>query len=102
MTTKTESKLTLSNAKDLFGRNYFSGENMRFFGDISYDLRRAKSGDYYFINYTHGFSDMFSKTKTKHYRVLKMEVTDDRFTGKGDYLDEVIKDGELTNWLQNN
>lgn len=102
MTTSTDSKLTLEYAKRQFHRNYFNGSNKRFFGDISYDLRKAKSGDYYFINYTEGFSDMFNGIKKPHYRILKMEVSKGSFVGKGDYIDEVIEDGKLTEWLQNN
>ena len=48
---------------------WFSRENRRFFGDISYKVLHDKTKKAYLVRRTYGFSDMFGNPKVAHYRV---------------------------------
>lgn len=50
-------------------RQWFSGSNRSFFGDISYDTLQAKSGQTYLIRSTYAWTDMFGQPKKLHYRI---------------------------------
>ena len=48
---------------------WFSRENRRFFGDISYKILHDKQKNGYLVRQTYGFSDMFGNPKVAHYKV---------------------------------
>ena len=77
---------------------WFSKGNMQFFGDLSYQLVRARSGKYFLVRETYAWTDMFGREKVKHWRLNEMDgakiksLTPDIFAG----FDEVEQ------WLENN
>jgi len=76
--------------------NWFSPENKRFFGDVSYKVLYSKIGKKpYLVRSTYAWSDMFGKPKQLTYRInpintdnFKIEpLTDDVFKTLDDVKD---------------
>ena len=59
-------------------QDWFSPQNKKFFGDKSYKVLQASSGQNYLIRTTCAWSDMFDKPKTLHYRLNPLEGTEIR------------------------
>jgi len=79
---------------------WFSAENKRFFGDVSYFVRQGKfSKKPFFCQSTYMWSDMFGGKKTLVYRVhhLKDDLT------MGELVEEIFKTKQaLETWLEEN
>ena len=60
--------VTIAQVRDA-NRVWFSRENRRFFGDISYKILHDKQKNGYLVRQTYGFSDMFGNPKVAHYKV---------------------------------
>jgi len=53
---------------------WFSRDNKRFFGDVSYRVLHSKAtGDPYLVRKTSAFTDMFGQSKRYHYRINPLD-----------------------------
>ncbi len=77
---------------------YFDKDNKKFFGDIAYYTIKSASGQYYFLNHTNMWSDMFDGKKEACYRLSTL----DQATGKIlDLIDGIFPDMKaVNNYLQ--
>jgi len=83
----TKRKITLQEVKDK-NIKWFTPENKRFFGDISYSVFNDNEGNIFLIQLTYMWSDMFNGIKKKCYRIHKI----DKDTLKiGELYDEIFK-----------
>ncbi len=106
-------KLTMSDLRSALPK-WFSPENKRFFGDVSYKVLKGQSKKLYLIRSTYAWSDMFGQPKTLHYRINPIEVKtiDDRPDAAiidsdhikiGQLIDTTFNDmDEVKNWLNEN
>ena len=79
---------------------WFSSENKRLFGDISYSLAYGgKTDKKYLLRSTYAWTDMMGQPKIKHYRINKIE--DDLKIGE--LIDIIFRNkNSAKNWLKNN
>lgn len=54
--------------------NWFSPNNTRFFGDCSYKILTARSGQKYLVRLSAAWSDMFDHVKKYHYYINPIEA----------------------------
>jgi hypothetical protein len=92
--------ITLSDVKEVQPK-WFSPENKRFFGDVSYEVLQGKTTKKnYLVRSTNAWTDMFDrKNKTLHYRVNS--IGEDLKIGK--LIETVFKTrDEVKEWLKEN
>jgi len=53
--------------------NWFSSENIKFFGDLEYWFYINTDGKTYLIRKTNAWTDMFDGVKKVHYRINKID-----------------------------
>ncbi len=77
---------------------WFSPQNKRVFGDVSYRILHGKqTGRPYLVQTTYAWTDMFGKPKRLHYRVH--ELTDDLTIGLL-FDDEFASIQAVKDWLK--
>lgn len=79
--------------------NWFSPENKRFFGDVSYRVLQGGDGKPYLVRATYQWFDMFRQPKTLWYRVntINPDLT------IGSLVNKQFKDiNEVKDWLKSN
>jgi len=76
---------TVKNANKI----YFSGNNMKFFGDIDYRIMYGASGEFYFVNHTNMWSEYFEGKKVPCYRISTLNQTSGKI---GDLIETIFPD----------